>query len=98
MFYEKIFIDDNYIKNENNKRKIYFRDIGSYYFNLEDIIHLQCSKIKISNMPNMSYFIYNDTTYRIQEQQYYICYNIQSRSFNDLINTNCKAFYLGDLQ
>ena len=98
MFYEKIFIDNNYIIKDNDKIKIYNRKTGTYYFNSYDIMHLQCNKIKISDMPDMTYFIYNDNTYRIEGQEHFICYNIQSKSANDLINVNSKAFYLGNLQ
>jgi hypothetical protein len=98
MFYEKIFTDNNNIIKDNDKIKIYNRKIGTYYFNSSDIINLQCKKIKISEMPDMTCFIYNDNTYRIEGQEDFICYNIQSKSTNDLINVNSKAFYLGNLQ
>ena len=98
MFYEKIFTDEKYVIKDNNKTRIYNRKIGSYHFNSSDIMHLQCKKIKISDMPDMTYFIYNDNTYRIEGQEHFICYNIQSKSINDTINIDSNAFYLGNLQ
>jgi hypothetical protein len=77
---------------------IYYRDLGKYFYKIKDAIHLQCSYQNIIELPNMSYFMYNGATYRIEGYNVFVCRNLISKSLNDKININKKVLYLGNLE